>query len=86
MNMKTRLTVTIDPDVLRRAKKLAVAQKTNVSSLVEELLRRASVTGDSGGGDFVTRWAGKLTVATAEPGDERMAALKTKYGLAPKPR
>lgn len=79
MNMKTRLTVTIDPDILDRAKKLAYARKTNVSALVEDLLRTAPATAKDE--DFATRWAGKYTLAPSNEDDVRMRALKAKYKL-----
>lgn len=80
MNMKTRLTVTIDPEVLERAKKLAYARKTNVSALVEELLRSSPISSPTEP-DFAARWAGKFSVAPTRADDERMKALKAKFKL-----
>lgn len=79
--MKERVTVTLDPQVVERAKKLAFTQKTNLSALVEKLLRTAVVPGQSES-DFVTRWAGKLSLAPSEKDDMRMKRLKEKYKLS----
>jgi hypothetical protein len=82
--MKNRITLTIDPAVARRAKKVARARNTSVSGLVEDLLRSAPIPGGEKRSSFVDRWAGKFTVAESSPGDQRMAALKTKYDLVPR--
>jgi hypothetical protein len=37
--MKTRISITLDPAVNRKAKKLAVSRGTTVSGLIESLLR-----------------------------------------------
>lgn len=80
--MKKRITLTIDPAVARRARKVARAKKTSVSGMVQELLRSVPISGGEKRGSFVDRWAGKFTVAESLPGDRRMAVLKTKYDLA----
>ena len=81
--MKNRITLTIDPEVARRARKVARAKNTSVSGLVEELLRFAPIPGEKRG-SFVDRWEGKFVVAETLPGDRRMIVLKTKHGLAPR--
>jgi Family of unknown function (DUF6364) len=79
--MKRRITLTIDPAVTRRAKKLAHARRTSVSGLVEEFLRTAPLaTGDTRE-SFAERWAGKFGVARTAPGDRRMRMLKARYRL-----
>jgi len=82
--MKKRVTLTIDPEVVRRARKVARARNTSVSGLVGDLLRCASVPGGEKRDSFVARWAGRFSVAESSPGDQRMAFLKAKYGLAAK--
>jgi len=82
--MKQRVTLTLDPEVARRAKKVARARNTSVSGLVEDLLRSAPVPGGEKRDSFVERWAGKFSVAESSPGDQRMAFLKAKYGLGAK--
>jgi hypothetical protein len=48
---KTKLTLTVDPEVVERAKRFADEHATSISSLVEEFLRRISTpaTGRAGG-------------------------------------
>ncbi len=79
--MKSRVTLTIDPEVARRAKKVARSRNTSFSGLVEDLLRTAQIPGGERDGSFVDRWAGKFRVADSAAGDRRMKALKSKYGL-----
>jgi hypothetical protein len=79
--MKNRVTLTIDPAVTRRAKKLAHAKRTSVSGLVEQFLRSAPITDDETTPSFVERWAGKFTVAKYGPRDLRMKALRARYRL-----
>jgi hypothetical protein len=79
--MKNRIMLTIDPAIVKRAKKAARKKNTSVSGLVEELLRSASIPGEEKRGSFVERWTGKFRVAEGLPDDRRMAFLKTKHGL-----
>ena len=59
--MKSRVTLTIDPEIAGRAKKIAHARRTSVSALVEDLIRKTAVPSllDK---DFVAAWAGKFQV------------------------
>jgi hypothetical protein len=79
--MKNRMTLTIDPAVARRAKKVARAKSTSVSGLVEELLRSAPIPGGEKRDSFADRWAGKFAVAQTSPDDQRMARLMAKHRL-----
>jgi hypothetical protein len=79
--MKNRITLTIDPAVVKRARKEARIRNTSMSGLVEELLRSVSLTRGEKTDSFVDRWAGKFTVAETLPGDRRMTLLKAKHGL-----
>lgn len=79
--MKHRLTLTIDPAVARRAKKLAHARKTSVSGLVEQFLRSAPIAGQQTHPSIVERWAGKFKLAETEPNDLRMLSVKRRYNL-----
>jgi hypothetical protein len=79
--MKRRITLSIDPAVTRRAKKLAHARRTTVSGLVEEFLRSAPLATGDDRESFAERWAGKFTVARTAPDDRRMRTLKTRYRL-----
>ena len=79
--MKRRITLTIDPAVTRRAKKLAYTRQTSVSALVEEFLRSAPMAGGEKATSFLDRWTGKFKVARGRRGDSRMKALKARYRL-----
>jgi len=79
--MKTRITLTIDPLLAKRAKQLAHARKTSVSALVETYVRTASLHPQNPKRPFSQRWAGKFHIATSSAPDERLEALKARYGL-----
>jgi hypothetical protein len=66
--------VTIDEDLLPRAKRYAKARGTSVSRLIEEAIRAA--TGDQQ--DFVEKWRGRFTIADRD--QTRFRYLKEKYG------
>jgi hypothetical protein len=80
--MKKRITLTIDPAVVKSAKKEARIRKTSMSGLVEELLRSFSLSGREKSDSFVDSWTGKFTIAETLPGDRRMTLLKAKHGLS----
>jgi hypothetical protein len=73
--MKERLTVTLDPVVVRKAKALALSRDTNFSALIETLLRLDIA--NEGRVSFTKKWAGKLTARSGR--DERTRALLGKY-------
>jgi hypothetical protein len=79
--MKNRITLTIDPAIVKRAKKEARIRNTSLSGLVEELLRSASLSRGENSDSFVDRWAGKFMPVETLPGDRRMTLLKAKHGL-----
>ncbi len=79
--MKTRITLTIDPAIVRRAKSLAHARNTNVSALVENLLRATPLSQEAKSQPFARRWAGKFRVARSTIPDPRLDALKARYHL-----
>ena len=72
--MKTKLTVTIDPDLLPVAKLYAKSQGKSLSALIEDTLRELSA---SDGKSFSERWTGALRLA--DHGDARFEALTKKY-------
>jgi hypothetical protein len=80
VRMKDRVTLTLDPAVSLRAKRLARERGTSVSALVEEHLRTTPLAGEQEG-SFVDRWTGRFRIAKGRPGDRRMRALKAKFGL-----
>lgn len=79
--MKTRVTITLDPGVVRRAKIVARSRKTNLSALIEDLLKHTSDRGLVPRASFSRKWAGKLTVRESRGKDDLLDAIKTRYGL-----
>jgi len=72
--LKTKLTVTIDEDLVPRAKRHARSRGLSLSQLIENALR------EMGAGDvtsFSQRWRGQFR--PAERDDERYRALAKKY-------
>jgi hypothetical protein len=74
--MKTRATITIDPKLHARAKRLARQRRTSVSGLFESFLREQPEPG----GSLVDEMIGKsrLKEASDQP-DPRREALIAKY-------
>ncbi len=80
--MKQRVSLTIDPKVMHKAKQIAQQRQTSVSQLVEELLSRITQPSAKELEDLVDKWAGKLTLAPYDREDPRREWLWKKYGLA----
>ena len=78
--MKNRVTLTIDPEIAGKAKKIAHARKTSVSALVEDLIRKTAVPSLLEK-DFVDTWAGKFQVRKSSKLDPKLKYLKKRYGL-----
>lgn len=72
--MKTKLTITVDRDVLPEAKRYARARGVSLSSLIEDALREMAQPGRP---SFAGRWRGRFV--PAERDDERYRALSEKY-------
>ncbi len=72
--MKTKLTVTIDEDVIPRAKRYARRRGMSLSAVIEDALRKLSEDESS---SFVERWRGRFEPAARD--DERFRALARKY-------
>jgi hypothetical protein len=70
----------MDPTIARKAKQLAHARGTNVSALIEGLVR-AAPGASSASEPFAKRWAGKFRVAESRKPDPRLTALKERYHL-----
>lgn len=73
--MKTKLTITVDRDVLPRAKRHARARGVSLSSLIEGALREMV---EPVGPSFTEKWRGSLQLAKRD--DDRFKALEEKYG------
>ena len=72
--MKKKLTITIDEDLLPRAKRYARARGVSLSSLIEDALRQMSEEVE---GSFVDRWRGRFKPSARD--DDRFRALAEKY-------
>jgi post-segregation antitoxin (ccd killing protein) len=72
--MKTKLTITIDRELVPRAKKFARSRGVSLSQLIEDALQAASSVERT---PFSRRWRGKFE--PAEQGDARYRALSKKY-------
>ncbi len=79
--MKERMTLTVEPTLVKRAKQLAHARKTSVSGLVSDLLRSAAFPSTpTRRNSFADTWGGRFTVKS-DPQDVRLRELKKKHGL-----
>jgi hypothetical protein len=75
--MKTKLTLSVEGDVIPRAKRYAEARGTSLSDIVESALRR--MTASTPRLPFGTRWRGKFAI---KPKDvPRYKSLAARYGL-----
>ncbi len=72
--MKTKLTITVDREILPRAKRYARARGVSLSSLIEDALRGLT---EPDRPSFADRWRGRF--APSERDDERYRALAEKY-------
>ncbi len=72
--MKTKLTITIDKEILPLAKRYARSQGVSLSQLVETTLRSLSREEQL---SFSARWKGKFEPASRD--DERYRTLARKY-------
>ena len=79
MHMKTRVTLTLDPEVSHRGKLAARARGTTFSGLVEQLLNKETASSVKGPPSFRDRWQGKLVFS--EKTGPRLDHLKKKYQL-----
>ena len=73
--MKQKLTITVDGDLLPKAKRYARSRGVSLSSLVEQSLREMAREDES---SFTSRWRGKFREAERE-GDPRYDSLARKY-------
>ena len=78
--MKTKVTITLDPLVVKRAKVTAKSRNTNLSAMIEELLRGTTKDSNAKRPAFTKKWAGKLSIRANEK-DELLNSLKNKFDL-----
>lgn len=75
--MKTRVTITLDPEVHRLAKQKARKKHTTVSALIESLLQSETTSKSD---DLVAGMTGIASLRTPPPAsDPLFDALKAKY-------
>lgn len=72
--MKTKLTITVDAELLPRAKRYARRSGVSLSSLIEDALRDLTAEESP---SFAQRWKGRFEPASRD--DERFRALARKY-------
>jgi len=72
--VKTKLTITIDEDLIPVAKEHARSQRKSLSGVIESALRSLTA-GEKG--SFARRWRGRFKPANRK--DERYRALAKKY-------
>lgn len=72
--VKTKVTVTLERDLVPRAKRYARARGVSLSHLIEVALREMSANETA---SFAQRWRGKFRPASRT--DERYRALAAKY-------
>ncbi len=80
--MKTRVTITLDPDVHARAKQVARARRTTVSGLIEAFLRSPAAVGTHG--SLVDEMLGSAELRTMKRGrDPLYDALHARHVTRP---
>jgi post-segregation antitoxin (ccd killing protein) len=72
--MKTKLTITVDSELLPRAKRYARGRGVSLSSLIEDSLREMSSDESP---SFSARWTGRFEAADTD--DPLYRALAQKY-------
>ena len=72
--MKAKLTITVDEELIPKAKRHARSRGQSLSQLVEDGLRQAIAERDAG---FAQRWRGRFRAAHGD--DDRFAQLAKKY-------
>ncbi|MFA6292084.1 MAG: DUF6364 family protein [Victivallales bacterium] len=72
--MKNKLTVTVERELIPKAKAYAKQHGTSLSEIIEETFKKLS---DRRGASFSDRWRGKFTVARKN--EHRFKKLSEKY-------
>jgi hypothetical protein len=80
-HMKRRINLTIEAELVARAKALAHQRKSSISRLVEKGLQTLTKDAESQGKSFADKWMGKLKLAPRKPADPKREHLLRKYGL-----
>lgn len=78
--MKSRVTITLDPEVHARAKAAARARRTTVSGLIESFLRSPHAAANGSERSVVDEMIGSAELRSVEPGtDPLFDALHARY-------
>jgi hypothetical protein len=80
-HMKRRVNLTIDAELVVRARNLAHQRKSSISRLVEKGLQDLTKELDVQGENFAEKWMGKLKLAPRNSADPKRERLWRKYGL-----
>ena len=72
--MKKKLTITVDAELIPRAKRYARSRRVSLSSLIEQSLRDMTVEDEP---SFTSRWRGRFQSAHRD--DPRYDRLARKY-------
>jgi hypothetical protein len=80
--MKSRVTITLGPDVIQQAKSMARDRKTSLSGLIENLLKHSQDQSQTSNKtiSFSRKWAGKLELCKTQ-NDPLLDALKAHHNL-----
>jgi predicted DNA-binding ribbon-helix-helix protein len=80
--MKSRVTITLDSDVLRQAKNMARDRKISLSGLIENLLKHSQDQSHTSNKkvSFSSKWAGKLELRKTQ-NDPLLDAMEVHYKL-----
>jgi hypothetical protein len=79
--MKRHITLSIDSEVIKKARKTSHQLHTSISHLVEEFLVKISGRTSLQEKSFVEKWTGKYSLREHQTKDERSAALRKRYRL-----
>jgi post-segregation antitoxin (ccd killing protein) len=81
-HMKQRINLTIDAELISRARAMAHQQKSSISRLVEKGLEGITKSSGRRHRSFADQWAARLKLAPRNPADQKREYLWRKYGLA----
>jgi polysaccharide pyruvyl transferase WcaK-like protein len=76
--MKTRITITVDPEVVRHGKRVAQARETSLCVMIESLHREQRPGERQQSDTFSQRWQGRLSVRD-DSSAPLLKAIKAKH-------
>ncbi len=79
--MKQHITLSIDSEVIKKARKASHLLDKSISQLVEEFLVKISDKEDFSKKSFVEKWTGKYSLREHPSGDKRSVVLRKRFGL-----